>query len=83
MVLAAQVDEALEQWAEEMESTVQAEAYADEIMELRERHLNINDTTALDMIPFLSPFSTGNCCRTKSYISSPDSTARQWRCSKD
>ncbi|MBR4230436.1 MAG: hypothetical protein IKR83_06965 [Bacteroidales bacterium] len=55
MVLAAQVDEALEQWAEEMESTVQAEAYADEIMELRERHLNINDTTALDMIPFLSP----------------------------
>lgn len=56
IVLTAQVDEAMEQWSEELESTMQAEAFADEIMELRDRRLNINDTTALTTLPFLSPF---------------------------
>ena len=52
--LAAQVDEALEQWAGELESDVQVGAYADELAELADRRININDTAAMRQL--LSPF---------------------------
>lgn len=54
--LLGQVDEALEQWAIEMESESQAEAMADELSELGLRRPNLNDTTSLSAIPLLSPF---------------------------
>lgn len=50
---AAQVDEALEQWAEEGGDDAAA-AYADELLEFRDNPLNINDTTV--PLPLLSPF---------------------------
>lgn len=54
MPLAAQVDEALEHWAGELESDTQAGAYVDELTELADRRININDTSAMRQL--LSPF---------------------------
>lgn len=54
--LSAQVDEAVEQWAAELESDEQIAAYVDEIAEIADRRININDTTALAQLPLLNPF---------------------------
>lgn len=52
----AQVDEAIEQWLTEGGSESVASDLSDRLLQLADSPVNLNDTAALDDIPFLSPF---------------------------
>lgn len=54
--LMAQVDDAVEQWLEEGASEQDASELSDWIQLLRDDPVNVNDTSAVAALPFLSPF---------------------------
>lgn len=49
-------DEALEQWLDEGAAEEQVGAVADHLLQLAEEPVNLNDTSLLDEVPFLSAF---------------------------
>lgn len=54
--LAAQVDDAIEQWVEDYGSDGNVSELNDLLLQLADNPMNLNDTASLDMLPFLSPF---------------------------
>ncbi len=52
----AQVEEALEQWMEETDDSQAAGEMSDQVQQLRAVPVNLNDTLALDEVPFFTPF---------------------------
>lgn len=52
----AQVDDAIEQWVEEHGSDVNVSELNDLLIQLADNPVNLNDTTSVDLLPFLSPF---------------------------
>lgn len=54
--LAAQIDDVLEEWIEEGASEEAAAEWSDLLMQLRESPANLNDSSAVAALPFISPF---------------------------
>ncbi len=52
----AQIDEAIEQWVEEHGSDANVSELTDLLIQLNDNPVNLNDTTAVSSLPFLSPF---------------------------
>lgn len=52
----AQVDDAIEQWVEDRGSDANVSELRDLLLQLSENPVNINDTVAVTVLPFLSPF---------------------------
>ena len=52
----AQVEQTLEQWVEETDDTQAAAEMSDLWQQLKDRPVNLNDTTAYGQLPLLSPF---------------------------
>lgn len=56
LVTTAQVDDAVEQWVEEHGSEGNVSELSDLLLQLTDNPVNLNDTTAVASLPFLSPF---------------------------
>lgn len=56
LVVSAQVEEVLEQWVEETDDSQAAGEMSDQLKQLQDKPVNLNDTLALEEVPFLTPF---------------------------
>ena len=60
--IAAQVDDALEEWMQEEVGEEQAAAVVDEMMQLAAEPVNINDTAAVRQLPLMTAFRYRALC---------------------
>lgn len=56
LTMAAQVDDAIEQWVEDHGSDGNVSELSDFLIQLADNPVNLNDTASMAMMPFLSPF---------------------------